>query len=389
MGCGRSVKDIENVLLEIEAETPTRHCVLAKFSGVFNPQDLAHKSLPPAISRLVFKVCLTYQTKAFQGITFEHEVEVKEWRAAEEGVKRLEMRKLRHPILLRLHEESGMALFCFPGFTQGTAQKREDRFHYSDIIDQLISVLAQSTSLSFNPIPIEKCVVALQSGESRRVRIIRSDFEAAEGRVFLAAPAQKKSVEELLADVISPYLQDATRRQLLTAIIEAVKDANTNSVVAYWLDEKVITRIRAWNAGAEFLFIWHNTAPSFATITRIMALLAALAEQLADGSTEELWQVILSLGRGEYVNLWNLAQKVGLSIRATKDAVLAAVQAGMLRPVYRLKTLDLVVDGAGDWTPEVRLLNRTFTTDRGETIDGGDPEQIEVAFERITLEQVQ
>ncbi len=383
---GRSVKDVTRALLTIEAQTPTRHCVLTAYSGeaksvtAFRSGRYLEHTYGPTAFRAVHHLKLDdcFVT------TFEHKVDVREWQVTDADTKKLVVQPLRHYVLLRLYPKTGIALFCFPGYTQGNAQREQSRLAYDTLIDALMAGVTARCQVTFKAIPINDCLIALEDSSHKRVRIVRTDLEAADGKMILASQFDKKSVNELLADFLLPYLQSANRAQLLGAINEAVRDADTNAVVANWLHEKVVTRIRFWPIGTEFLFIWHGPAGSFAVVERIMTLLSSLAIELKSSARKDLWEALIGLPAGSVTTLAALVNKTHHAADVVKRAVLEATSLGLLSVVYRVRTSELLLEGPNDWTADLKALDRTFTVADGHSIDGSDPNSIEVAFKRMS-----
>lgn len=390
IGCGKSRDLIIKTLLGIEALTPTRHCILNRFQGDADYSSLLGMNFGSFIG-LTFKAVHQQESEGYLSITFEHDVEVIEWayenNDAHSDVKRKKIYRLRHPVILRLNKKTNVALFLFPGFSQGHAQRRENRLNYGQIIGNLISALSTKSNISFSPIPIEGCLNSLQSGDSPRVRIVGGDFEAASGRLSLTSGADQKSVSEMLGDLFGAHLPEAFRAQVKAAAADVLKEVTTFNALAFWIEEKVLTRVRSLDVGAEFQFIWHNTSSSLAAINRIADLLASLSVQLSLETKKNVWDFLLSLEGGKKVTLSFLQTKTNESFEVVKQSVLVGIKAGILRSVYRLNSHATFLETHNNWTPQLRELSKKFRTIDDEFLDGSDPRNIEVAFERVAKER--
>jgi hypothetical protein len=391
VGCGKPAAAIEKALLDVEARSPVRHCVLAMHNGSF-PQFIERDSLDQLTGerkRLVFRMVHQTQSEDIISSTFEHDVEVKEWRQTDDQTKKLDVNVLRHPIIFRQYKKSKIALFCFPGFSQGSGVKSSDRVPYSEIITALMRAIRVAYRIDFASLPVDKCIAALQSSNSTRVRIVRTDMEAAQGRVLLTSPGERKSVNTLLTDFIHPHLKGVDKNNLEAAISEAVIGADSSSVVAHWVDEQVTTRVTPWEFCTEFLFVWHKTNASFSAISRIMELVASVSEQLAEPRYKTVWDFITAMDSGQVTSIRNLRSKVNADEDEVKKIVLDAVNAGILTAVYRLRVTELLVDYPNEWTARPSKLRRMFKTVDGLEIDGRDPSIIDVAFQRNVMESIQ
>ncbi|HEX7814401.1 hypothetical protein, partial [Dyella sp.] len=376
LSSGRLVEDVVPLLQSIEAKSPMRHNVLTRY--VQNEPILALKNYGP-VGRTDGKVQFRF---AWRGVSddaeiflFEHSVEVAEWKLVDDETKRLEIKHLRHPVVVRIYPSTGAALFCYPGFTQGAATGAGHKLAYEEVVESLILALATHCEIRVSAFATERAIGILQEGVSPRVRIVRTDIDASSGRVSLASE-EKSSVDVLLAEFLAPHLSEKLNVELGKAISKAVREAPTTALVAYWNDERVFTRVRFWPIGAEFLFVWHETPSSYQAIHSIVALIVGLAKEVVETGGRDSLEKIQSLRSGEIVSLASFVGNNGGDRDAAKRTLLEAVRAGFLTPVYRLKKPGLFLDSPNEWQADVTMLRRVFWHEDGTFVDGSRPEEI-------------
>jgi hypothetical protein len=83
----------------------------------------------------------------------------------------------------------------------------------------------------------------------------------------------------------------------------------------------------------------------------------------------------------------DLSARYGITADAVKTVVLAALTAGLLRPVYRIANASVLDRQARAWTPELVTLRRKWETTDGDEVDGADPKEIAIAFERTQVDR--
>lgn len=386
----KSREEIIQRLLEVEARTPFKHCLIA------------HCQEPIRIKRLEEQVKATVSTPSFDFVirfyqqvgsdvyvTLEHTVVVRDWVEDEENeVKRLERYETRHPVIVRVQLATGLLLVSYPGFSQGAGTKRHAVIGYDQVTGAVAAVL-KGAGIETKAFAIREALKVLMAGPNRRVHRIRADIEAANvGRFDLSSLDQKKTVEESLADLMLPHMGGtASRESLIEYAKKAINDTEPNFVLLYWVQESVITRLRFWDMGCEMFFTWHGERATYRTIDSIVGLLVETADRAGGLKTDSAdgrplaW--IASLPGNEIVRSASLAERFGLTPSQVRQELVHAVKAGMVIPVYRLTSNEPLLDGLNAWTESPVDLKREWRTTTGAVIDGGDPRNVEVAFRRI------
>lgn len=383
----RSNQEIASQLLKIEAAQPFKHCLFFSCPSAVDFSNVTKQvSSSVAAKGLDFRIAYVHETDKVYVVTFEHSVSVKEWvQDSNEEVKRLTTVQTRHPVVLRVIKSTGLGSLNYPGFSQGQGTKREHILQYPSVLEGVLQVVG---GLGFSPrvLSVKESLKVLLTGGNARVHRFRADVEAAGvGRFDLASSRRDVTVEDSLASLLK--LEDGEgRTQFIEAARKALNEADTNSTVLYWTEERIITRLRFWEVGCELLFVWLGERQSYEAVDEIVELLAGAHERIGPwiGNQKNVpLQWIASLAQGTIVKPHQLAEALNLPPASARSELIYAVKAGLLLPVYRLNTNELIVELENGWTDRISDLRRLFITDAGQPIDGRDPSLVEVAFKRV------
>jgi hypothetical protein len=149
------------------------------------------------------------------------------------------------------------------------------------------------------------------------------------------------------------------------------------------LQEGLFTRLKFWDIGAELLFVWNRETPSYLVVDSVTALLASTAALVESQSQSKPLEWLARLPPASLITPADLAATHALAPASAKDLLIRAMAAGLVEPVYRIRTNQVLLELQNGWSPDLHRLKRVLTTESGQAIDGGDPENIEVAFQRI------
>ncbi len=100
-----------------------------------------------------------------------------------------------------------------------------------------------------------------------------------------------------------------------------------------------------------------------------------------------MWEFIASSPALSVFKPSDLHGRYGASEPDIKTVIQAALTAGLIQPVYRIANEHVIDPQARAWTPELVSLRRKWEADDGEEIDGADPKEIAIAFERTQAVQ--
>jgi hypothetical protein len=383
----RPVSEICSQLLRVEALQPFKHSLFFKCTGKADVEALrAVQNTHVTSAALRFKVAAVFDTDAAVVVTFEHSVSVKEWvRQDDENIKRLITIETRHPVVLRVLKASQVASLNYPGFSQGQGTRREELLQYDQVLKGIFDSIAK-WGLEPKILSIKESLRVLLKGGNSRVHRFRTDIEAAGvGRFGLASSRRDVSVEESLAELLRISVDPAQRTQFLEATRKALNEADTNSALLYWQTEKVITRLKFWDIGCEILFVWAGEAQSYAIVDQIVELLAGTHDRVDASAVSAgvALQWIAAIDSGKVKQPAQLAEALNLPPGVARSEFVYAVKAGLVQPVYRLRTSEWIPEIENNWTTKLSELSRAFKTDSGHVVDGRDLSNVEVAFQRV------
>ncbi|MCX6127521.1 MAG: hypothetical protein NTX25_00475 [Proteobacteria bacterium] len=74
---------------------------------------------------------------------------------------------------------------------------------------------------------------------------------------------------------------------------------------------------------------------------------------------------------------------VGIDVGRVKEVLFGEMKSGHLTAVFRLVTNEPFLGYSNEWTAHLSSLNNVFETLTNNRINGGDPENIEVAFKKV------
>lgn len=380
----KSIADIQKALLDIEASAPFRHCVFSRLLGVAVAERVEKLKIDPDQRSNGFHFRVSYASRNSRcfSFTLEHTVKVREWVSNGPSSKKIQSSTMRHPILIRLYVDQGIAAFFYPGFSQGSATPRGETISYEELLADAMAFIGSLIDVSFTALPVRQCLKVFVEGANTRVRVVRSDVEAVSGRVSLSSSFQEKAVEEVLLDYLGE-LPDEVRALVLDRGRKALGTSTANSVVLFWFDEKVVTRLQFWDIGTDMMFVWHGVPNTFRIVEEIVNLFQMTYQMLPFETTGGPLEWLSKLPAGEIARPAELSSMFGLTAEESRKSLLSAMQIGLLQPVYRVRTAALLIDYPNHWTKDPSALNGLFKIDGGDAIDGQDPRNIEVAFMRV------
>lgn len=375
---GATNDELENALLEAESRHPFKHCLLLRLVELpsafdfkrenfsYNGTDfrLTHIRLEPNIS-----------------LTFEHAVEFKEWVEAGPDTRTKKTFLIRQPIVVRILQNERLIVFSYPGFSHGGTEGGPAG--YESVVECLIEILKRNFSINTRTIALKDTLGLLLEGSNRRVIRVKADVDSPFARLDLSSKGEGATIEQALGRFIAEHLEGVDQQRIEEAAKKAFNNSTVNSIVLYWIQEGLFTRLRFWDIGTELLFVWNNESASFHTVETIVKLLCATQELAGfEGSPLE-W--LSKLPPNTVITPGELCARKSLEPAASKDVLLRAMSAGLMEPVYRIKTNEILIEMQNLWSKDLNKFKRSLITESGQVIDGTHPENIEVAFERVAF----
>ncbi len=381
---GASMQDVEATLLDVEARHPFKHCLLLrlesqKLLSLTELQKLVGTRFV-GLADIDFRLARVTQTENLS-LTFEHSVEVKEWVDIDKETRKKRVFQTRQPIVVRVQPSNGILTINYPGISHAGADAGPSG--YEAVVESLISVLTKNFNIDLKTLPLRETLSLFLEGPNNRVLRVKADVDSPLARLDMSSKGQSGNIEEALSSFISAHLTGVDKSLITNAAKRAFNNATLNSVVLYWLEEGLFTRLKFWSAGTELYFVWNKETPSYRTIDNITSLLSSAHELTQSSETATPIEWVAQQPPLTIISPAELAATYSLKPGVSRSILMKGMQAGLLQAVYRVKTTDLISDIRNDWSTNLQNLKRVLTTDSGQLIDGSDPKNIEVAFQRI------
>lgn len=379
---GKSTEKIQKSLLDIEQAYPFKHCLILRLDAQGrtpeSDQTYSHGNVKFTLSHITAKPIFS--------LTFEHEVQFKEWVEVAPDMRRRRTVVTRQPIVLRAHPDRNLLTLSYPGYTHSGESTAGS---YEEIIASLLHILAEGRfGWKLSTLPIKEALKYLLDGTNKRVTQVKADVDTPLARLDVSAKGEGQNIEEALASFISEHLPEVNREALITASKKAFLNAVPNSIVLYWLKESLFTRLRFWENGTELLFVWNKEPASYHLVDEITYTLSETSGVANSGNdlTQEAFKWILSCKSKSVITPGDLASRFPLQPDKARSTLLIAMRAGIVEPVYRVATTAMIEELPNHWTNVLSCFKKILTTVDGQKIDGTNPENIEVAFQRISSE---
>ena len=317
---------------------------------------------------------------------FEHQVSTREWVFDQSrGGYFPSDGRIRHPLITWIDSKLGTIAISYPGFNQGSVES-DQRIDYETVIGHLLSLLKSKAGIGVAPLPIRGAINELCDRKSPRLNIIGANPENLAGiaRIRVRSRNQiRNSIDTWLTDNIERFGPSLDRTVLSEAIYRFVREMSQEVISVHWLEEKISSRVSTWEIGTEFHFTWEQIHRSYHLIDSITSLLLDTGKSLQSGTARAAWDYIVALADDEWLKPTSLVEKFNITAPETKHLITNALNAGLIRPVFRLRTQEDVQDLANnDWQDNAALLKKEFRLQTGHLIDGRDPKNIEIAFAR-------
>lgn len=383
LATGASAQAIQSTLLDVERTYPFKHCLLLRLDSSEPTAEL------PATGTMFengeFRFTLSHISHSpILTLTFEHSVEFKEWIEIEKDHRVRRTVVTRHPIVARFQASRQLLTLSYPGFTHSNPSG-SGASSYENVIASLVRVLSNSFGCRLRTLPIKNALKYFVEGANKRVLQVKADVDTPLARFDVSAKGESNNIEEALASFISTYLPGVEKEALVAASKKAFSSAIPNSIVLYWIQESLFTRLRFWDVGTELHFVWNKESATYRLVDDITYTLSDASNTLTgvNASTAGLLDWIAKQPPLRLITPGDVAQSFALAPGEARSTLLTAMKAGLVEPVYRLATTELIEEFLNDWSPDLARFRRHATTATGVKIDGADPKNLEVAFQRV------
>ncbi len=371
------------MLLEVEGGHPFKHCLMLRLDS--HVQELNVLKSGSIYRSGEFQFTLSHISEnSPPSLTFEHNVEFTEWVNVDKDHRVRRKVITRQPIIIRIQSERNLLTISYPGFTHtnltGTGWNG-----YENVVQNLLNILTNELGWNLKILPIKDALKFFIEGANRRVIQVKADVDTPMARFDVSAKGRSINIEEAMASFLSAHLPGVEEETLRAASKKAFSSAIANSIVLYWLQEGLFTRLRFWDIGTELHFVWNNESATYRVVDEITYTLSDACRALS-GLKSEAKNLLEWIVKQEPLNLitpGDMSQRFSLVPGEARSTLLTAMKAGLVEPVYRLASTELLEEIQNEWSPDLSRFRQQFTTSSGVKIDGTNPENLEVAFRRV------
>jgi hypothetical protein len=388
----KTIIDFDTLCLSahrIETLSPFKHAFVFSFAnGTKTPQKFsaalqhaaAHTDKYTPIDlkndELIIQTVVPDQSTRRLNIKLAHAVTSAEWAKVSPTERKLQKTRERHPIVVILRFDSGLASITFPGFTQGAAIGTEERVTYEQIAQNVVTLIKERFDAELVGLPVRPALEALLNAPASEVidrgRTIR---ESKGGSLTVNCHGSKDDTSALLANLLKQQINPAEVRS-------ALRDATADVVWLYWSHLKVDTKLTLTDFAPELLFLWRRGG---ASTTHLEYVLQRLAPHLAEAPQrlQQARDYLLTMRIGEILRVSDLMQKFGLTGDESLSILTPLVRVGELVMRFRVRTNRALLDYENTWTTSLDRLPISVTDDEDHEINLMESGNIEVGYERL------
>lgn len=381
---GSDINEVQKIAFETESSIAPKHL----FVGTYNLNTNfkfpnRHRVFGPTTCPNVKKMDLVYwdESEDYYQLTFQHQVHTVRWVQKDESTRKKEKETILHAVFVRL-EKDNRRLFTvgYSGFENNAYKNDPNKVSYQQIVSDVIQILNDEIGVTTTTLPVKKAIDFLIQHNSTRVYREKGDPEFKFGKLTVQSKEGTKGIENVLVGIFANTKFNFNHQDLAEAAKDALKNSSMHSVVAVWVEEHLVSRIEFWDVGAEFLFVWKKTPQSYSTCFKIFGLIQETIKNIE--SSSDLMSVIFGFEIGKIFKASDIANNVSVENTKLKRLIVDALNLGLIIPIYRLNTIQLVQETRNEWTPDLSSLAKEYTLESGEIFDGKNPKNIEIAFLR-------
>ena len=382
LSSGRQIKDIRRIAYEVETASPKKHFVVFRWSGSL-PESVPLKQFSSDVCPALRALDLAFHSvgSEFQSFTLEHRVTSVEWVLVDPNTKDRHEEAIRHPVVVRVYPSLRLLTLSYPGYPHSALGPTGDRVPYTSMVADVVNAVVSEFGWKVEALPFRHAIETLIDLRTHRFKRIKASPKVKSGSLTITTTSNGQSTEEFLAQYVASKFSVRDVQELESAISQAFRSSSMTAVVLFWPQEGVCTRVEFWGNGCEFLFIWNKADHTYPVCFSVFsALLAAVPASSKALSVERLLREMSAdlLLPGDVLGFF------GGTPELVRDVLVGGVSAGLLAPVFRLKTDELVLEAENAWVLHPALLSRVFTTETGRKIDGREPKNIEIAYQRLS-----
>lgn len=312
-------------------------------------------------------------------VKFVHLVEVWETEQISRRERVTRLVKRRHVVILTFRPSKRLVTVSFPGFTHGLIG--DERKTYLDIALSVLNLVRTKFGYELESLKLKAAAETLLEDKSKDViDLKRSALPLGGGKLTLDSQNSKLDAAVVLAESLRKEGGiDVTSAQVRTAF----RSMEAGDLALLWQKIGVITRISFHGTEPEILFVWSASEPAISIVEQILSDFLVASENAPQSGVSHAREFLRAAVPGTIIRPSYLAQHFSLSGDAALGLMFAEAEHKSLAVRFRIKSSEQLVGFHNDWVRSVPEIPRELVNNRGEKIQGHDPSNIEIAFERV------
>jgi hypothetical protein len=316
-------------------------------------------------------------------VKLTHWVQSDMWESVSPTRKELVKSRVRHPVTLVFHTNTGVMEVRFNGYSQALGTPKPKRMSYEVLVSRVTECVQERLDAPLAGLRIREAIADILVSRPEEVidvrRVVSPDFG---GRLIFdaAQEAPELDVPHLLSrffhGVAGEFDQDLEPR-----IRSALASSPADSQVLAWKDPAILTRIAFYEIAPELLFIWRGEDRTETAVANVVStLFAHISLQAPDVSAA--FNSILTAPAGDLIRATDLAESFNLSSKAAYTVLEEARRRSIVERCFRVRST-MVLDVDNRWRTSLEDLPERAVDEEGEEIDVLDPINVEVGFKRV------
>jgi hypothetical protein len=284
--------------------------------------------------------------------------------------------KKRHPLVLTLHLNERLASISFPGYSQGNAILKQERVPYEKTVLNLVHSLARPDfGVRLEDLALKAPIEYLLKSYPEEISNIGRAVKQGGHDLSIRGGTESADVYQALLAVFPTLTKEIAEAGL--------RSAESPAMVLLWKKLGAVTRINLREGSPDILFIWRSSGASSTTIEQVIGRIREALEVAGKPLLAEAAEAINALRTGQIIQSSWLAQQFSLRQSESAALLINSVRNGLLQMRFRIRSEHLLSDFDNGWSNQLDDLPKEVTDENGTVIDASDPENVEVAYERV------
>lgn len=342
----------------------------ADFTDAYNPVNLNNETI-------IIQTAVSDELALRLTVKLVHVVSSGEWAQVSTTERHLKKTRVRHPVVVSLRFDSGLASIAFPGFTQGGATSPDQRISYDQIAKDAVKLINETLRVELVGLPVRPRLEALLNDTTPEVidrgREVR---ESKGGSLIVNCHGTTDDTSELLSKLLTQKLDPAEIRS-------ALREATAGVVWLYWSRLQVDTKLSLTEFAPALLFLWRRGGASTAHLEYILEKLAPRGDQ-DRARLRQAEEYVRAVPLGDLIRVSDLMQRFGLTRDETLGMLTPMLRSNQFALRFRVLTNKRLLDYENTWITALDRLPVSVTDEEEQEISLVDAGNIEVGYERMS-----